>query len=86
MEFNTIVLFSHRNLELSHILRKLQYKGTPSSRFEAEHKRKTSMVRKPPLLTSKVDCPRLARNPIMKETSMEKLQRWKLEQHSNFYK
>jgi len=59
---------------------------TSSSRFEAERQRKTFMGGKPPLLTSKVDCPSLGRNQLMKETSMAKLQRWKLEQHSNLYK
>jgi len=75
-----------QNLALNHILRNLHCKETLSSRFEAEHQRKTSMARKPPLLTSTVDCLSLGRNPLMKETSMAKLQRWKLEQYLKFYK
>jgi len=67
------------NLALSLILRNFHYKETSSSRLEAEHQRKTSMAGKPPLLTSKVDCLSLGRNPLMKKTSMAKLQKWKLE-------
>jgi len=71
-------MVEQRNLVLNHILRNIHCKDTSSSRFEVENQRKTSMAGKPPLLTSKVDYPSLGRKILMKETSMAKLQRWKL--------